>query len=1113
VVEFRILGPLEVVEHDRPVVVGAPKVRALLAVLVLHRGEVVSIDRLIDALWGERASPTAARTVQVYVSNLRKALGDGLLVTRGRGYMLRVESGQVDADRFEALAARGGRALGEGDALTAAAVLREALGLWRGPALADFAYESFAQAEIARLEEARLAALDDRIDADLASGEQARLVGELEALVREHPSRERLQRQLMLALYRSGRQADALERYRQARRQLIDELGIEPGPALRELEQAILSQDPSLDAPGAGGIDAVRRVRAGGLLVAVAGAVLLAAVALIAVNLAGSGASSLQVAPNSLAAIDIHTNRVVRAVAVGVEPVAIAFGAGSLWVANVDDQTVMRIDPSSLRLIGTVSFGDPPTGLAASTNAIWVAESNPTGSTVSVTQIDPQFDEPVQTKTLGNVVAGGPLALAARGDTMWAAPSSGLLARIDAGTGRITGRWDPNAGPAAVAIADDGAVWVTDTDADNVTRVDPTGLLTQVPVGSGPTGIAVGDGAVWVADSLDDTVERISLATNSVTTTIPVGRSPSGVAFGAGSVWVANSGDGTVTRIDPASDKVVARIAVGGSPQAITVADGRAWVTVDAPTSTPPNVSSGGGTLRIEAQFWGNAMDPTLGLDPALATLPASWELLYATCAKLLNYPDKNGPAGTRLIPEVAQSLPVRSPDGQTYTFKIRSGFRFSPTSNQPVTAQTFKATIERTLAPAMHSYFDQYFGDIVGADAYMVGRAKHVTGVVASGDTLTIRLLRPVPDLPSRLALPGFCAVPPDTPKNPQVERVIPAAGPYYVSSYLPGREIVLTRNPNYRGSRPHRLARIDILAGVPDRRAVAGVEAGTADYAPLGLGSAKDGLLAAQLAASYGPSSSAAKRGHQQYFVSPQMGLDDFVLNTHRPLFSNPRTRLAASYATDRQALAQLGDFGGPLPDRPADHYLPPGIPGYQATHAYPLTPDLRKARALAPGRGQTAVLYTCNVYPCDKTAQILKDDLAAIGLGVVVKSFSVRTMFGRELTPGEPFDIGYFPFAADYPDPAGMLNPLLDNSAPYPAFADPTYQRRLADAARLSGPQRYLTYGKLDLDLARSAAPLIAYGNPQTADFFAARVGCQTFGVYGLDLAALCINHEGH
>ena len=190
-IEFRVLGSLEAVEQDRRLALGSPQQRALLAVLLVHRGEPVSSDRLVEALWGEHAPASAVKIVQGYVSNLRRVLGEGLLVTHGRGYVLRTEPGQVDLDRFESLVAEGRGALQEGDPRTAAARLREAMGLWRGPPLADFAYDSFAQSEIARLEESRLAALEERIDAELALGEHARLVGELEGLVREHPLRER----------------------------------------------------------------------------------------------------------------------------------------------------------------------------------------------------------------------------------------------------------------------------------------------------------------------------------------------------------------------------------------------------------------------------------------------------------------------------------------------------------------------------------------------------------------------------------------------------------------------------------------------------------------------------------------------------------------------------------------------------------------------------------------------------------------------------------------------------------------------------------------------------------------------------------------------------------
>jgi DNA-binding SARP family transcriptional activator len=253
--EFRLLGPLEVLEHHAVLALGGSRQRCLFAALLLRANEPVSSDRLIDALWSGRAPPTAAKTIQVYVSRLRKELGEGRLVTRAPGYLLRVDPGELDLDRFE-------RLLGEArtdEPETAAKKLREALALWRGPALGDLAYEPFAQPEIARLEELRLVALEQRIEADLACGRHRVLIGELEALVFEQPLRERLRCHLMLALYRSGRQADALAAYRAARHTLSEELGLEPGAELRQLEQAILCQDPRLELPEDAPVQSVPR--------------------------------------------------------------------------------------------------------------------------------------------------------------------------------------------------------------------------------------------------------------------------------------------------------------------------------------------------------------------------------------------------------------------------------------------------------------------------------------------------------------------------------------------------------------------------------------------------------------------------------------------------------------------------------------------------------------------------------------------------------------------------------------------------------------------------------------------------------------------------------------
>jgi YVTN family beta-propeller protein len=480
---------------------------------------------------------------------------------------------------------------------------------------------------------------------------------------------------------------------------------------------------------------------------------------------------------NAVAVIDPSANRVTEDIPVGARPGSIAAGSSSIWVANLDDQTVSRIDPATGNVVRTFSVTDPPTGLAASPGNIWVVGSVGGASAVSVRRIDTRFGTVTRTALVSDAIPGGAGFAAAVGNTLWVAPDNGLLTRINPATGRAAQTIDPNAGPAAIAIGAN-ATWVTDAYANTVTRIDSTGLLDPIPVGNGPGAIAVGAGGVWVADALDNTVVRIDPQTVAPTATTPVGRQPNGLAVGGGAVWVANSGDGTVTRIDPKGRERT--IDVGGSPQSLVFSQGRLWVTVDEQLAPSPGA---GGTLRLAT-----APQTLDSMDPAIAFNPASWELLDATCAKLLNYPDKPAPAGSRLEPEVAQSLPTRSAGGKTYTFTIRGGFRFSPPSGAPVTAETFKFSIERALSSRLHSAAQAYAGDIVGAKAYMAGHTAHISGIAADGDTLTVRLVAPAANLPTRLAMPFFCAVPPGTPVDPNGVRAIPTAGPYYVASYTPG-------------------------------------------------------------------------------------------------------------------------------------------------------------------------------------------------------------------------------------------------------------------------------------------------------------------------------------
>ena len=346
--EFRALGDLQVVEDGQALALGPHQQRAVLALLVLSAGEVVSSDRLIEALWGERPTASAAKTVQVYISRLRKTLNGAqaatsssgeLIVTVDHGYVLRVDPEHVDVRVFERLLDRGRDAFGDHEFDAAATVLRQALGLWRGAPLADFTFDAFAAADIARLQELRLEALEIRIDADLALGRHAALVAELEALTTEHPLRERLRAARMLALYRCGREPEALELYRETRRLLVDELGMEPSPALRELHDAILRQDPALKAPAAprprpsaGSDPRVRRRRRAALVAATLA--LAGGVALVIALLAPGGGPSVHVAANSVAVIDPGSRRLLGVpVAVGARPGPLA-EAGRIGVGG-----------------------------------------------------------------------------------------------------------------------------------------------------------------------------------------------------------------------------------------------------------------------------------------------------------------------------------------------------------------------------------------------------------------------------------------------------------------------------------------------------------------------------------------------------------------------------------------------------------------------------------------------------------------------------------------------------------------------------------------------------------------------------------------------------------
>jgi YVTN family beta-propeller protein len=1086
--DFRILGPLHVLDDDRTIGLGGARQRAVLAILLLHRGETVSVDRIADLLWGERPPATAVKTVQVYVSHLRRALVDDVVVSTRGGYALQVAAEQVDAGRFARLVDEGREALAEDDAERASELVGAGLALWRGPPLADLAYEGFVQDAVARLDEQRLEALELRVEADLRLGRHAELVPELEGLVREHPTRERLRAQHMLALYRSGRQADALDSFRDARRALIDELGLEPGRELRELEQGVLAQDPSLDAPRAPARGS-RPVRRRGVALIAVGVVLAAAVVGVTVALSRSS-EDVAVLPDSVAVIDPESDLVVADVQVGVRPETIVADDGSLWVANVADGTVMQIDMAKRRVVATIAPDDVDVNaLAVGDGSAWIADAR-RGVAVRVdADLGSVADSvPLPTPNGTGIAFGTRRAALVSDGALWvtSSPLAEVL-RVDTRTRRVAGRVDVGNEPSGL-VAADGAIWVADSIDNNVHRIVPTaaGAVTDtIPLGNGPGPIAAGEGAIWVANMRDDTVSRIDPVTRSAEAEIEVGRQPTGVAVGADAVWVANSLSGTVSRIDPGTNRVTKTIAVGGAPHSVAFAGDRVWVSVQE--AAPPPVPVGGpSTVRLLVE-----RDPVI-TDPFRLE---HTELQHATCGRLMTY-ESSGGAG-ELVPELAAAPPAVSDGGRTYTFVIRDGYRFSPPSGEPVTAAAFERAIERGVDTDL-------VNDIRGVAAYRAGRARTINGVSARGNQLTIRLKRPWPRLAPSLGTLYFCAVPPDTPARPRGIERIATAGPYYVAEAAPGKRLVLRRNPGYPGPRPQGPEAIEVTIGVAPDRAVADVEAGRADYFQRVPRTEQ-----ARLAARYGPGSPAAAAGGQRYFTGAWPGVQGYTFNPRRPLFADADMRRAVNYAIDRRALTEH-----PIPEalagRPTDQSIPPGWPGYRDVAIYPLGgPDLAEARRLAgPGRHR-GVFYTCNAPECIEQAEIVRQNLTAIGIDLEIRRFPFGTMFARIQKPDEPFDISMSGWIGDTPDPSEFMDIMMGGLLIAAAVDESPAGARLRAAAQATGAERIDTYAALDGEIAAEEAPFAQVMNNTRTDFFSARIGCQVeHPLYGIDLAALCL-----
>jgi YVTN family beta-propeller protein len=1020
--EFRILGPLQVLADDRQIALGAAQQREVLAILLVHRGEVVSVDRIVDELWGERPPSRATKTVQVYVSRLRKALGDGVLITRGGGYALDLNGESVDADRFSRLADEGRKALDNGDARGAHETLTAALDLWRGPALADLAYEPFAQNEAARLEELRLVARENRAEAELALGHHAELVPELEALAREHPTRERLREALMLALYRSGRQVEALESYRDAQRTLDEELGLEPGPRLQQLERSILTHDPAIEGPPATGPVAVlRRRRRGGMLVALGGALLLAvAIAVVVLSTGSDGQSTIE--ENAVGLIDPDSGALSEQFAVGRGPIAAAVGAGSVWVANQRAGTVSRVDAETHQ-ITSIDIGADPSALAFGEGSLWVAS----GERRSVSQIDPATNRVLTAIPVGNAPSGVAVAFGA----VWVATAvDGTVTRIDLERGRPDKPIPVGASPTAIA-AGARALWVTSEASGSVVRIDPESarVVNAINVGNGPVAVAFGDDAVWVANRQDGTVSRIDPHRDAVTEALGVGTEPSAIAAGEGAVWVANGGDGTLARIDPDIPRVTKTIEVGGNPSALAVADGSVWTTALASPETHR-----GGTLRLKWPKYA-PIAACRCVDPIAYANFQSWWLAALAYDGLVAYRRVGGAGGARLVANLASEVPEPSADGRTYVFELRRGIRFS--NGAPVRPEDFRHSLERFLrldVDAPSSYFD----GVLGARRC---RAKPRSCDLSKGietdpraGTIAIHLRAPDTEFLHELALPLASVVPSDSPMRFARRRPLPGTGPYRISRFDVRRGGRLVRNRHFRpwsqDARPDGFAdEIAIDVGGKIDAQLAAVRSGEADMVSLSealwSGALKPARLR-QLAIQYGG----------QLHSAPEPQLEHMRINVRLAPFHDARVRQALNYAVDRGEVAELA--GGVEIARPTCQLLPPGFPGYRPRCRYTLNPnpagtwtapDWARAKRLVRESGTSGspvrVMIERSQRPLGRYFASL---LRRLGYRSSLLVLPARAYYRAIYALPEPVNIWWDGWVSDYLAPSAMIQPLF-------------------------------------------------------------------------------------
>jgi DNA-binding SARP family transcriptional activator len=578
-VDFRILGPLEVVDERGPVEISGANARAVLAALLLDAERPVSSASLIETVWGAEPPDSAPAMLRNAISQLRRQLGEAIETTTV-GYRLRLGPNTLDAQTFTDLVESGRAARRAGYAEQASSALGSALDLWRGHPLDGVGRNGEFDLRTNELEALRRAAVIERIDADLElGGNESAIVAEAGRLVEEEPYNERLRAQLMTALYRVGRQADALDAYQDARRALAGDLGLEPGEGLRELERRILQHDPQLEAQSR---ETIKSRGRSWWLLGVAAAVAVSAVALVMVT-GGSTTRVYSVPASSLAALDAQTGQLLNTASLGGTPTSVTADASGAWTATTN-RTVVR---SSNRggIVQTFGVGFAPVDIAQYGRTVWLVSR---GYLRQVTRF--QAGE-LNTYVLGtrNGQAGGAgreLHVAADAGGAWVGDGGSGIYRLDGDAARLVATEPDGLGSqhGGDLVVGGGSVWVSDASHDGVvTRLDPVtgGELASISIDTGTQAngpATFGDGALWTIGRSERTVWRIGTEANAITQTIELGVGTVGLAFTDGALWAANEIDRTLQRIDPHQGRVAKTWHFTRTPVAVAASGKRVWV-------------------------------------------------------------------------------------------------------------------------------------------------------------------------------------------------------------------------------------------------------------------------------------------------------------------------------------------------------------------------------------------------------------------------------------------------------------------------------------------------------------------------------------------------------